>query len=162
VGLHRSRIRKNSGFVPDQTRILANSATRNLSCDKALGGVVAVGALLTVNGGLAYRNTQQLNEDAVWVAHTHEVLSQTSNVILALVDAETYQKDFLGTGKAEFLQPYDAALARFDQHMTKLKDLTRDNPRQQHRLGELEKMTAEYHGGYGSIWSIGLHLPVVG
>ena len=35
-GLDRSRIRENSGHLSDQHRILTNSATRELSCDKAL------------------------------------------------------------------------------------------------------------------------------
>ena len=43
-----------------------------------LVGVGLLVALLVVNATVAYRNTQQLNEDAGWVAHTHEVLDLTS------------------------------------------------------------------------------------
>src|SRR5262249_38660708 len=47
------------------------------------------------------------------------------------------------TGKEEFLDPYQQALARLDQQVRTLKDKTQDNPRQQARIGELETLTAE-------------------
>src|SRR5215831_4444149 len=80
-----------------------------------LAGVGLVVALLVVNAGVAYRNTRQLLEDAGWVAHTHEVLDLTSDVLRTLVDAESGQRGFLITGKEGFLGPYHQALARLDQ-----------------------------------------------
>src|SRR3984893_10086990 len=82
-----------------------------------LAGIGLVVALLAVNAGLAYRNTRQLNEDAGWVAHTHEVLDLTADVLLTLVDAETGQRGYLVTGRNEFLQPYNAALAAIDERL---------------------------------------------
>src|ERR1700730_10028629 len=86
-----------------------------------LAGIGLVVALLAVNAGLAYRNTRQLNEDAGWVAHTHEVLDLTADVLLTLVDAETGQRGFLLTGKEDFLEPYHQALLRLDQQVRTLK-----------------------------------------
>jgi PAS domain S-box-containing protein len=108
-------------------------------------GIVAVVASLVVSAGIAYRNTWRLDEDATWVAHSHEVLSLTSNVLLTLVYAEAGQRSFLVTGKDEFLQPNNPALARLSKNMVELKDKTKDNPRQQDRIGELEEMIAGYH-----------------
>src|SRR3989454_572584 len=108
-----------------------------------LVGIGLVVALLVVNAGLAYRNTRQLLEDAGWVAHTPEVLDLTSDVLRTLVDAETGQRGFLITGKEDFLEPYQQALARLDQQVRTLKDKTQDNPRQQARIEELETLTAE-------------------
>src|SRR6516162_3275590 len=104
-----------------------------------LVGAGLVAALLVGNAGLAYRNTRQLLEDAGWVAHTHEVLDLTSDVLRTLVDAETGQRGFLLTGKEDVLEPHQQALARLDQEVRTLKDKTRDNPRQQARIKELEK-----------------------
>src|SRR5262249_35021013 len=108
-----------------------------------LVGVRLVVALLVGNAALAYRNTRQLLEDAGWVAHTHEVLDLTSGTLRTLVDAETGQRGFLSTGKEDFLEPYHQALARLDRQVRALKDKTQDNPRQQARIGKLEKLTAE-------------------
>ena len=82
------------------------------------GGVlVATGlvvALLVTIAALTYRNTQQLNEDAGWVGHTHDVLDLTSDVLLALVDAETGERGFIITGRDSYLEPYNAAVRRLD------------------------------------------------
>jgi CHASE3 domain sensor protein len=106
-------------------------------------GIGLILALLVGNAGLAYRNTRQLLDDAGWVAHTHEVLDLTGDVLRTVVDAETGQRGFLITGKENFLEPYHQALARLDQEVRTLKEKTRDNPRQQARIEELEQLTAE-------------------
>jgi PAS domain S-box-containing protein len=105
-------------------------------------GIALIVALLIANAGLAYRNIWRLNEDAKWVAHTHEVLDATDGVLLTLVDAETGQRGFLFTGQDEYLQPYDAALSRLDALLAQLKDKTNDNIRQRNRLRRLQEMIA--------------------
>src|SRR3984893_4994734 len=108
-----------------------------------LAGIGLVAALLVANAAIAYRNTRQLLEDSGWVAHTHEVLDLTSDVLRTLVDTETGQRGFLITGKENFLEPYQQALLRLDQQVRTLKDKTQDNPWQQARIEELEELTAE-------------------
>src|SRR6478752_2161749 len=71
----------------------AVSCDRDADMERTIGksvvaGVGLVVALLVGNAGLAYRNTRQLRDDASWVAHTHEVLDLTSDVLRSLVDAE--------------------------------------------------------------------------
>jgi PAS domain S-box-containing protein len=105
-------------------------------------GCGLVVALLILTALLTYRNTQRLNEDAAWVARTHEVLDLTAEVLLALVDAETGQRGFLFTGQEDFLQPYHATLARLDERLAVLRCKTEDNPRQQDRLARLGPMIA--------------------
>ena len=106
-------------------------------------GLGSVVVLLVVIPVLTYRNTNQLNEDARWVAHTQEVLGHTADVLLTLVDAETGQRGFIITGKDDFLQPYNAALGRLDERLAKLKDKTQDNPRQQDNIRKLKAMTTK-------------------
>jgi PAS domain S-box-containing protein len=108
-----------------------------------LVGIGLVVALLIVNAGLAYRNTRQLLEDTGWVAHTHKVLDLAGGVLRTLVDAETGQRGFVITGKDNFLEPYHQAVARLDQEIRALRDKTRDNARQQARIEQLEKLTAD-------------------
>jgi CHASE3 domain sensor protein len=103
----------------------------------ALIGFGLVAALLIGNAALGYRNTQRLQRDLTWVAHTHEVLDLTGGVLLALVDAETGQRGYLVTGKDEFLQPYSTALENLNAQIAVLGEKTRDNPQQQNRIESL-------------------------
>lgn len=107
-------------------------------------GVGLIVALLIISAALTYRNTQRLNEGAGWVAHSHEVLHQTSNVLLAMLDAEAAEQGYLITTKDEFLPPFHAALARLDERLAALKDVTKDNARQQEWIQKLEQMSHEH------------------
>jgi PAS domain S-box-containing protein len=105
-----------------------------------LFGIGLVVTVLVVSAAVTYRNITRLDEDAGWVAHTHEVLDLTGDVLLTLVDAETGERGFVITGREEFLQPYNAALAQLDQRLSALKQTTIDNPRQQERIQQLDAM----------------------
>ncbi len=98
-----------------------------------------VATLLILNGGLAYRNTRRLDEDARWVAHTHEVLDALQEVVSTVKDAETGQRGFLITGQAGYLEPYHAAVAAVPEQVEHVAELTADNPDQQARLPALRR-----------------------
>lgn len=55
--------------------------------------------------GISYRNTLNLLETSRWVAHTHEVMAQLSNLLSVMQDAETGQRGYLLTGVDEYLEP---------------------------------------------------------
>jgi signal transduction histidine kinase len=108
--------------------------------------IIAVGlivALLMLSAALTYRNTRRLNEVAGSVAHSHEVLGLTAEVLLALLDAEAAEQAYLVIFKDEVLQPSEDALARLDLHLAALKDKTKDNARHQEWIKKLEKMSKE-------------------
>jgi PAS domain S-box-containing protein len=96
--------------------------------------------LLLINVWITYHNTQQLYEDAHWVARTHEVMDLTTEVLLALVDAETGERGFVITGKDEFLQPYEDARGRLKERLAKLKTQAKDDQRQQNHIKKLETL----------------------
>jgi PAS domain S-box-containing protein len=106
---------------------------------------VAIGLIVTLlicAAALNYRNTQQLNEDAGWVAQTHEVIDLTSDVLLTLVDAETGERGYvISDGRDEFLQPYHAALAQLTERMAALKAKTETIPSLQAPIKALEDLT---------------------
>lgn len=107
-----------------------------------LAGIGVLAALIVVNAVVSYRNTRQLDEDAHWVAQTHEVLGCTSGVLRTLVDAETGHRGFAVTGRKEFLEPYEAAVATLPDQLARLKSLMSDNPSQQERINRLEVLAA--------------------
>lgn len=109
--------------------------------DLVLGTGLLV-AFLVLNAAVSYRNTRQLDEDARWVAHTHEVLDALEELLGTVRDAETGQRGYLLTGDAAYLAPYEHAAATWEARIDRVRLLTADNPRQQDRLPRVRDLIA--------------------
>ncbi|MCX5743239.1 MAG: response regulator [Proteobacteria bacterium] len=68
------------------------------------------------------------------LGHTQLVQHQLSDVLSDLQDAETGQRGFLLTGQETLLEPYNAALTSLPSALATLRQLTADNPDQQHNI----------------------------
>ena len=73
------------------------------------------------------------------VAHTIEVITQTQALETAIRDAERGQRGFLITGDPAYLSSYTSGVAQVPAILARLKQLTVDNPEQQHRWPILEQ-----------------------
>lgn len=94
--------------------------------------------LLILNAATSYRNTLKLVENERWVGHTHQVLTKLEATLSTLKDAETGQRGYLLTGEERYLEPYHSAIARINQQVVGLQQLTADNNRQQQRIRDLK------------------------
>jgi PAS domain S-box-containing protein len=83
-------------------------------------------------------NVPELRRSQDWVAHTIEVLNATQALERAVQDAERGQRGFLITGDAAYLDPYTKGVQEIPDILSKLKQLTADNPEQQSRWPILE------------------------
>jgi CHASE3 domain sensor protein len=101
-------------------------------------GIGMVVALLIFNAATSYRNTLKLVENEHWVSHTHRVLTELEATLSTLKDAETGQRGYLLTGEERYLEPYNSAIARINQQVVGLQQLTADNNRQQQRIRDLK------------------------
>lgn len=95
-------------------------------------------ALLIFNAATSYRNTLKLVENEHWVSHTHQVLTELEATLSTLKDAESGQRGYLLTGEERYLEPYHSAIARINQQVVGLQQLTADNNRQQQRIRDLK------------------------
>jgi signal transduction histidine kinase/ActR/RegA family two-component response regulator len=106
--------------------------------DYSLPAIVA-GFLLLVVALLATTSFNARQQQAfALVSHTLEVENAISLVMARLVDAETGERGYLLTRRAEFLQPYREAVGHFAGDFARLRGLVVDNPRQRataERLG---------------------------
>ncbi|HVS40315.1 MAG TPA: CHASE3 domain-containing protein [Gemmataceae bacterium] len=94
-------------------------------------------AVLLVSAAVLLRNLLVvINHDAA-VAHSYQVVAGTEAVRSSMLDAETGARGFLLTGKKEFLDPYDSAVAGIHGRIEHLRALTVDNPTQQASIREL-------------------------
>ena len=101
-------------------------------------GMALILVLLVGIGWLCSRDMRAMIESGRWEAHTHYVIEELRELLSALRDVETGQRGFVITGDQKFLEPYREALSHLDGHLAVLRSLTRDNPRQQARMGKLE------------------------
>ncbi|MGA9208098.1 MAG: PAS domain S-box protein [Terriglobales bacterium] len=95
------------------------------------------GAAYSYRSALAYeRLTSQLQ-------HTHAVKEELNTVLHLLDDAETGQRGYLLTGDPSYLQPYNTAVSELDGRLSRLADLTKDDPTQRERVSQLRRLEQE-------------------
>lgn len=73
-------------------------------------------------------------ENARWVSHTHDVLTQLEATATGITRAETELRGFLMTDQESYLAPYSAGLTETRQRLSAVRKLTADSPRQQSRI----------------------------
>lgn len=87
-----------------------------------------------------YRSSTKLVENARWVAHTHDVLTQLEATAAGVTTAETELRGFLMSDQESYLVPYSAGLAETRRQLEALRRITADNPLQQARIDKLEHL----------------------
>jgi signal transduction histidine kinase len=108
-----------------------------------MGGLVGpiVVLLLAALGGIYALSS--LSRASRMVKHTDEVRVAVARLRSTLIDAETGARGYLVTGDRTFLEPYDRARRDWPSDLQGLRSLTSDNPAQQARLAELERLIKE-------------------
>jgi signal transduction histidine kinase/ActR/RegA family two-component response regulator len=102
-----------------------------------------IAAFVLIFGVIALLYTQYASEVAgaeAWVDHTYTVQAHIKDLRIAMDEAEAGQRGYLLTGRAEFLEPYNAARDRSALLYAELKNLTVDNPAEQVRLDKLSPL----------------------
>jgi len=102
----------------------------------------AILALVLV-GAISLRGMAVAHESERWVRHTHEVLENLQYLLNGMQGAESSARGFILTGKASYLDSYRANRLRVEQEKTIIRDLTVDNPNQQRRFPNLERLAAQ-------------------
>jgi signal transduction histidine kinase/CHASE3 domain sensor protein len=110
--------------------------------NKLAAGLTLVLALLIVNAGVSFYNLRRVIADSVLVAHTHETLAELHDFLYAVQEIETAQRSYVITGEAQYLQPYNAAVARVPRHLQRLRTLA-VAPRLRQQLPGLEREIRE-------------------
>ncbi len=110
------------------------TARRTISDTSVAFGLAAVLLFFVVSGCVSYWNTQTLSRNAQLVAHTHEVITDLTDILSLMQDAETGQRGYVITGNDSYLTPYNNALGKIEATLVELRTLTRDNPDEQARI----------------------------
>ena len=97
-------------------------------------------AVLVINTAITRRQIAVQDSNQGWVEHTQQVQLELAEYESLLKDAETGQRGYLYTGDPRYLEPYNNAVAQGYPHITRLAELTADNPRQQERVARLRTL----------------------
>jgi PAS domain S-box-containing protein len=107
--------------------------------------VVLAGAAVILAGMvlLLLRDFARAQEAEGWVVHTYRVINSAETLLSTLKDAETGERGYLLTGDEHYLAPYNAAISAIPRGLEELKNLTFDNPAQQARWTEINRLAGE-------------------
>ena len=78
-----------------------------------------------------------------WVNHTYEVIRKAESVQAVMVDMETGQRGFLIAGEDEYLDPYNAGRAVFEELIIEGQQLTSYNLPQVERWKEIDSLESQ-------------------
>ena len=117
----------------------------NLSIkSKLFAGFGAVLTIILVLLLLAYSNFNKLSVASEWDRHTLEVLAETNQITISVLQIQTSTRGFMLTGDESLVGPIDKEQITARRHMERAVALTSDNPAQQNRLRRLEPMMNEW------------------
>ena len=98
---------------------------------------------LLVVGVVSYRVILASNDSERWARHTHQVLENLQDLLFAMESIESGCRGFVLTGKESYRESYLASKLSAEQDEAAIRNLTVDNPEQQHRLPALETLAAQ-------------------
>lgn len=99
--------------------------------------LIAIAVLVTALGVLTFQRFTALQAEHGWVQHTYQVLATVKDLNIAIRGAESGERGYVLTGDANYLEPYQSALARISLIQGDLQRLTADNPIEQQHIRAL-------------------------
>jgi signal transduction histidine kinase len=108
---------------------------------KAQAAFASALLLLFLSGLATYFAITRLLESEKWVVHTHEVRVAIGDIDSALSRAGRARSGYVLEGNDDFLNQFEAAVLEIPPILRRLRELTRDNPRQQDLCSRLEDVT---------------------
>lgn len=90
--------------------------------------------------GLYFFRTKQLIETNQWVRHTQATMISGYNILNDELLMRLATQRFILTGDPKYLMSYNQSIQSISNDISTLKQLTRDNPLQQNRLDQLQKL----------------------
>lgn len=96
--------------------------------------------LLIILSTISYRSLNSFKSKNEWVAHSTEVLYNLQGMVVELKEAENNNLAFLITQDNNFRKPSINSKIGVMEYFEESKQLTSDNPKQQRRFEQLEKL----------------------
>lgn len=92
---------------------------------------------------LFYSNSKNNNISISWIEHTQQVIKNSDDLLVDLVNHQTGLRGYLLTNDSSFLQPFYTSAPNIKLHFNELNRLTKDNLYQQKRVDTLETLISQ-------------------
>lgn len=92
---------------------------------------------MSVIGIISYQSNKAFNDNSKSVIHTYKVLLESAEVLSDMKDIQIAARGYLLTTDSSFITPLLNTNDLVFAHVGNLKRLTKDNPRQQKRIGSV-------------------------
>jgi len=96
--------------------------------------------LLILTGYVTYKQTQRLNDANAWVFHTYQVIGKANQTLLSLTQAELLLRNYLVSNDQQAMRDMPKMLSDAQNNAFAIRQLTTDNPHQQHRLDQIQPL----------------------
>ncbi len=100
-------------------------------------GFALVLIIFVIVGVVAHRNTEHLIDTTDLQVRSYEVTKQLEDILTYATDIEYGARGYLLTGEEVYLEPYQAALGKFQEPLARFKELTLKEEKQQERHRKL-------------------------
>ena len=95
-----------------------------------------------ISSVLTFKLESYGEEKLDWVIHTHDVINHSERLLSSMKDAETGQRGYLLTQEVTYLEPYYTGVSKAQRTLEILRELTKDNDRQQVALDHISESMA--------------------
>ncbi len=102
-------------------------------------GLTLAGVVIACLGFFTYFSARAFLKVSQQVWHTHQILEEIQGTLLNMEDAQGALRGYILTGDGFYTEHSQNALSDAVVHIENIRKLTADHPRQQARLGELER-----------------------
>ncbi|MDZ8105272.1 MAG: response regulator [Nostoc sp. DedQUE12a] len=103
-------------------------------------GFILASSILVVIAAVSYQNTKVSTNNRSIIKNINKKINSLEKLLSQTKDAETGQRSYILTEKEIYLKAYQEALANVDIEITKLKNLTAGQPKEQKQIATLESL----------------------
>jgi CheY-like chemotaxis protein/signal transduction histidine kinase/CHASE3 domain sensor protein len=106
---------------------------------KILIGFIACALVLVGVAIFSFKNSEKFVASNTLVNHSNQVLYEFEQILVSTLNAETGVRGYVISGENNYLNYFLSANTIANEHLNKLRELTKDNPNQQKNIEELQK-----------------------
>ena len=106
---------------------------------KIVTGFIVCAFILFGVAIFSFNNSRKYIESNALVDHTNQVIYEFEQILISTINAESGARGYVISGDNNFLDLFLDAHAKGDEHLNKVKELTKNNPNAQKKIEELDK-----------------------